>query len=80
MLQRRFEDDKMVSGLFEELWEENTSSERIALQVYLEEIVSLICESISSSSWSSKKKVGFLLFFFKIGEIVFIFRFYHLKN
>lgn len=53
----RFEDDKHVSGMFEELWEENTSSERIALQLYLGEVVSLICESIASSSWSSKKKV-----------------------
>ncbi|XP_060667830.1 uncharacterized protein LOC107410333 isoform X2 [Ziziphus jujuba] len=54
----RFEDDKYVSGLFEELWEEHTSSERVALQLYLGEIVSLICESITSSSWSSKKKSG----------------------
>ncbi|XP_024030403.1 proteasome-associated protein ECM29 homolog [Morus notabilis] len=54
----RFEDDKQVSGLFEELWEENTSSEWIALQLYLAEVVSLICESITSSSWSSKKKSG----------------------
>lgn len=52
----RFEDDKFVSGLFEELWEEHTSSERVALQLYLEEIVSLICEGIGSSSWASKKK------------------------
>ncbi|KAF3455353.1 hypothetical protein FNV43_RR05803 [Rhamnella rubrinervis] len=54
----RFDDDKHVSGLFEELWEEHTSSERVALQLYLGEIVSLICESITSSSWSSKKKSG----------------------
>ncbi|BBH02426.1 ARM repeat superfamily protein [Prunus dulcis] len=52
----RFEDDKFVSGLFEELWEEHTSSERVALQLYLEEIVSLICEGIGSSSWASKKR------------------------
>ncbi|KAL5580309.1 hypothetical protein UlMin_012751 [Ulmus minor] len=54
----RFEDDKHISGLFEELWEENTSSERVSLQLYLGEIVSLICEGIASSSWSSKKKSG----------------------
>ncbi|KAL4027472.1 hypothetical protein IC575_010638 [Cucumis melo] len=52
----RFEDDKHVSGLFEELWEENTSGERITLQLYLGEIVSLICNGVTSSSWSSKKK------------------------
>uniref|UniRef100_A0A7N2KMJ3 ARM repeat superfamily protein n=1 Tax=Quercus lobata TaxID=97700 RepID=A0A7N2KMJ3_QUELO len=52
----RFEDDKYISGLFEELWEENTSGERITLQLYLGEIVSLICESITLSSWASKRK------------------------
>lgn len=52
----RFNDDKYVSGLFEELWEEHTSSERVALQLYLAEIVSLICESIATSSWASKKQ------------------------
>lgn len=58
----RFEDDKHVSGLFEELWEENTSGERITLQLYLGEIVSLICSGITSSSWTSKKKVSNVLF------------------
>ncbi|CAN6695106.1 unnamed protein product [Malus baccata var. baccata] len=52
----RFEDDKVISSLFEELWEEHTSGERVALQLYLAEIVSLICEGIGSSSWASKKK------------------------
>ncbi|KAF5447658.1 hypothetical protein F2P56_033192 [Juglans regia] len=52
----RFEDDKYISGLFEELWEENTSGERVTLQLYLGEIVSLISESIASSSWASKRK------------------------
>ncbi|KAL9458549.1 hypothetical protein AB3S75_007422 [Citrus x aurantiifolia] len=52
----RFEDDKYVSDLFEELWEENTSGDRVTLQLYLGEIVSLICEGIASSSWSSKRK------------------------
>ncbi|GLU18926.1 hypothetical protein SLE2022_352020 [Rubroshorea leprosula] len=52
----RFEDDKHVSGVFEELWEESSSGERVMVQLYLEEIVSLICESITSSSWASKKK------------------------
>uniref|UniRef100_A0A5B7B1H9 Proteasome-associated protein ECM29 n=1 Tax=Davidia involucrata TaxID=16924 RepID=A0A5B7B1H9_DAVIN len=52
----RFEDDKNVSSLFEELWEENMGSERVTLQLYLAEITSLICEGIMSSSWASKKK------------------------
>ncbi|KAG4953084.1 hypothetical protein JHK87_038678 [Glycine soja] len=52
----RFEDDKNVSSLFEELWEEYTSGERITLHLYLGEIVSLICEGMSSSSWASKRK------------------------
>ncbi|KAK8595997.1 hypothetical protein V6N13_000661 [Hibiscus sabdariffa] len=52
----RFEDDKHISGLFEELWEESTSGERITLQLYMGEIVSLICDSIASSSWASKRK------------------------
>ncbi|KAF9665771.1 hypothetical protein SADUNF_Sadunf16G0158400 [Salix dunnii] len=52
----RFEDDKNVSGLFEELWEDSTSGERITIQLYLGEIVSLICEGLASSSWTSKRK------------------------
>ncbi|KAE9606271.1 putative proteasome component Ecm29 [Lupinus albus] len=52
----RFEDDKNVSSLFEELWEEYTSGERVTLHLYIGEIVSLICDSLSSSSWTSKKK------------------------
>ncbi|XP_073141185.1 uncharacterized protein [Henckelia pumila] len=54
----RFEDDKIISGLYEELWEENMSSERITLQLYLGEIVTLINEGITSSSWASKKKAS----------------------
>eukprot|EP00268_Persea_americana_P062214 TRINITY_DN795_c0_g1_i5.p1 TRINITY_DN795_c0_g1~~TRINITY_DN795_c0_g1_i5.p1 ORF type:complete len:1799 (+),score=364.65 TRINITY_DN795_c0_g1_i5:189-5585(+) len=52
----RFEEDKDVAGLFEELWEEIASSERVTLQLYLTEIVSLLCDEIMSSSWASKKK------------------------
>ncbi|XAR59596.1 hypothetical protein NMG60_11015485 [Bertholletia excelsa] len=52
----RFEDDKNISDLFEEIWEENMTSERITLQLYLGEIVSLICEGIMSSSWANKRK------------------------
>nr|XP_010922049.1 proteasome adapter and scaffold protein ECM29 isoform X3 [Elaeis guineensis] len=52
----RFEDDKVISTLFEELWEENSSSERVTLQLYLAEIVTLLCDCIASSSWTSKRK------------------------
>ena len=61
---RSFEDDKYVSGLFEELWEEYTSGERVTLLLYLGEIVSLITESISSSSWASKRKVSLAFLFY----------------
>ncbi|KAL3828680.1 hypothetical protein ACJIZ3_017482 [Penstemon smallii] len=54
----RFEDDKIISSLYDELWEENMSSERITLQLYLGEIVALINEGIMSSSWASKKKAS----------------------
>lgn len=53
----RFEDDKDISTLYEELWDEISSSERVTLQLYLGETISLICECISSSSWASKRKV-----------------------
>ncbi|KAK6164025.1 hypothetical protein DH2020_000889 [Rehmannia glutinosa] len=52
----RFEDDKIISSLYEELWDENMSSERITLQLYMGEIVTLINEGLLSSSWASKKK------------------------
>ncbi|KAL8170504.1 hypothetical protein V2J09_022308 [Rumex salicifolius] len=64
----RFDDDKQVSSLFEELWEENTSGDRITLQLYLGEIVSLIGESITTSSWASKKKAAQAIT--KLGEVL----------
>ncbi|CAN8246973.1 unnamed protein product, partial [Cochlearia groenlandica] len=54
----RFEDDKQISSLFEEVWEDITSGERVTLQLFLPEIVNHICESITASSWASKKKSG----------------------
>ncbi|CAA3007764.1 proteasome-associated ECM29 homolog isoform X1 [Olea europaea subsp. europaea] len=54
----RFEDDEIISNLYEELWEENMPSERITLQLYLGEIVTLISEGIMSSSWATKKKAS----------------------
>lgn len=58
----RFEDEKQISSLFEEVWEDITSGERVTLQLFLQEIVNHICESITSSSWASKKKATFLSF------------------
>ncbi|MFS8035264.1 putative armadillo-like helical, proteasome component Ecm29 [Helianthus anomalus] len=54
----RFEDDKNVSRLYEDLWEENMTSERLTLQLYIGEIVTLITEGIASSSWASKRKAA----------------------
>ncbi|KAG5253924.1 proteasome adapter and scaffold protein [Salix suchowensis] len=64
----RFVDDKNVSGLFEELWEDSTSGERITIQLYLGEIVSLICEGLASSSWTSKRKSAQAIC--KLGEVM----------
>lgn len=55
----RFEDDKQISSLFEEVWEDITSGERVTLQLFLQEIVNHICESITSSSWACKKKATY---------------------
>ncbi|KAK8955794.1 hypothetical protein KSP40_PGU002294 [Platanthera guangdongensis] len=52
----RFDDDKDISILYEELWEDNSTSDRVTLQLYLQEIVSLISSCISSSSWANKRK------------------------
>ncbi|CAA7406117.1 unnamed protein product [Spirodela intermedia] len=52
----RFEDDKDVSSQFSELWDETVGSENITLQLYSAEIVSLLCNCITSSSWASKRK------------------------
>ncbi|XP_057801647.1 uncharacterized protein LOC131016878 isoform X1 [Salvia miltiorrhiza] len=54
----RFEDDKTISSLYEDLWDENMSNERITLQLFLGEIIDLINEGIISSSWASKKKAS----------------------
>ncbi|PWA36267.1 ARM repeat superfamily protein [Artemisia annua] len=52
----RFEEEKNVSSLYEELWEESMTSERVTLQLYASEIVALITEGTASSSWASKRK------------------------
>ncbi|CAM0950342.1 unnamed protein product [Alopecurus aequalis] len=51
-----FDDDKETSALYGELWEDIPSSERVTLQLYLPEIVSLLCDCMSSSSWAGKRK------------------------
>jgi hypothetical protein len=53
----RFDDDKDTSALYEELWEDIPSSERVTLTLYLPETVSLLCNCMSSSSWAGKRKV-----------------------
>ena len=58
----RFEDDKDVSDQFSELWDENVGSENITLQLYSAEIISVLHNCISGSSWASKRKVRFNLF------------------
>ncbi|CAO2140782.1 unnamed protein product [Urochloa humidicola] len=52
----RFDDDKDTSVLYEELWEDIPSSERVTLTLYLPETVSLLCDCMSSSSWAGKRK------------------------
>lgn len=52
-----------MSSLYEELWEENMTSERLTLQLYVSEIVTLITQGIASSSWASKRKVILILIF-----------------
>ncbi|KAK3136068.1 hypothetical protein QOZ80_5BG0427580 [Eleusine coracana subsp. coracana] len=52
----RFDDDKDTSALYDELWEDIPSSERVTLTLYLPETVSLLCDCMSSSSWAGKRK------------------------
>lgn len=52
----RFEDDKTVSNIFEEIWEENTSGQGVALQLYASDIIPLALSGLSSTSWTQKKK------------------------
>ncbi|GLJ38855.1 hypothetical protein SUGI_0791890 [Cryptomeria japonica] len=52
----RFDDEQEVGSLFEEVWEENSSSESVTLQLYLPEIVAVLCDGMLSSSWTNKKK------------------------
>ncbi|OEL19793.1 Proteasome-associated protein ECM29-like protein [Dichanthelium oligosanthes] len=52
----RFDDGKDTSALYEELWEDLPSSERVTLTLYLPETVSLLCDCMSSSSWADKRK------------------------
>ncbi|XP_024395125.1 LOW QUALITY PROTEIN: uncharacterized protein [Physcomitrium patens] len=52
----RFDDEKDIVALFEEIWEDNTSSASVTLTMYMPEIVKLLIEGIGSSSWTQKQK------------------------
>ncbi|MCO5585966.1 hypothetical protein L7F22_039902 [Adiantum nelumboides] len=52
----RFDEDKTVSNIFEDIWEENTSGQSIAMQLYESEIVSIALKGLSNTSWTQKKR------------------------
>lgn len=52
----RFDDEKDIVALFEEIWEDNTSTGSVTLTMYMPEIVKLLIEGIGSSSWTQKQK------------------------
>jgi hypothetical protein len=54
----KFDEEKDISGIFEEIWEDNISSTSVALGLYMPEIVARLKEGIGSSSWPQKKKVS----------------------
>lgn len=62
----RFDDDKTVSSMFEEIWEENTSGRGVALQLYASDIVPLAIKGLANTSWTDKKKVKLPSFFFPV--------------
>lgn len=52
----RFDGEKDIVALFEEIWEDNTSTGSVTLTMYMPEIVKLLIEGIGSSSWPQKQK------------------------
>ncbi|XP_078435505.1 ARM repeat superfamily protein isoform X2 [Wolffia australiana] len=54
----RFEDDKDVGNQFSEVWDETVGNESITLQLYLTEIISILCSCLIASSWASKRKAA----------------------
>jgi proteasome component ECM29 len=54
----KFDEEKDISSIFEEIWEDNISSTSVALGLYMPEIVTRLKEGIGSSSWPQKKKVS----------------------
>ncbi|CAK9863286.1 unnamed protein product, partial [Sphagnum jensenii] len=52
----KFDEEKDISSIFEEIWEDNISSTSVALGLYMPEIVARLKEGIGSSSWPQKKK------------------------
>ncbi|KAI5083342.1 hypothetical protein GOP47_0003085 [Adiantum capillus-veneris] len=53
----RFDEDKTVSNMFEDIWDENTSGQSIAMQLYASEIIPLALKGLSNTSWTQKKNV-----------------------
>ncbi|KAI5083366.1 hypothetical protein GOP47_0003109 [Adiantum capillus-veneris] len=51
----RFDEDKTVSNMFEDIWDENTSGQSIAMQLYASEIIPLALKGLSNTSWTQKK-------------------------
>lgn len=54
----RFDEEKDIAAIFEEVWEDNTSSASVTLTMYMPEIVKLLKEGIGSSSWTQKQKTA----------------------
>ena len=54
----RFDEEKDIASIFEEIWEDNTSSASVTLTLYMQEIVKLLKEGIGSSSWTEKQKTA----------------------
>ncbi|XP_024544607.1 proteasome adapter and scaffold protein ECM29 [Selaginella moellendorffii] len=52
----RFDEEKSVRSDFEEVWEENTSSQTVALQLYMLEIMPLLLDGLATSSWTRKQQ------------------------
>lgn len=52
----RFDEDKVVKGLFEEVWEDVSGNSTASLELYSEDITALACRGLASSSWPRKQQ------------------------
>eukprot|EP00850_Spirogloea_muscicola_P022838 SM000314S12182 [mRNA] locus=s314:99165:108197:+ [translate_table: standard] len=52
----RYDEEKEIQQQFSEVWEENSGTETAALQLYAAEIVALVLDALSSSSWTRKRQ------------------------